>query len=133
MQAGGPRGGGSAGLVHHPRMAPLEAWLIGAFAVWRLTCLLHAEDGPWDVVGHWRERLGAGSVARMVDCFHCLSAWVALPFAAWIAHGVDSWPVVLVAWPSLSGAAIAIERLTDRRPAAAWFEEPPPDREELPR
>ncbi len=118
--------------MHDGRVTPLVAWLIGSFAVWRLTHLLHAEDGPWDAVAKWRERLAGGPLARMVACFYCLSMWVALPFALWIADVAAQWPVALAAWPALSGAAIVIERLSDRSPTAAWFEEPPRDEGKTP-
>ena len=36
-------------------------WLaLGILAVWRVTHLLHAEDGPWDVLYRLRRRLGDG-------------------------------------------------------------------------
>lgn len=112
-------------------MTPVEAWLIASFAVWRLTHLLHAEDGPWDLVARGRERLGAGALGRMAACFYCLSFWIALPFAFWVGDLAGQWLAGLVAWPALSGAAIAVERLTDRAPPPpAWFEEPLPGREE---
>jgi len=109
-------------------VSTLEAWLIASFAVWRLTHLLYAEEGPWDLARAWRARLAAGPLARAVDCFNCLSLWVALPFAAWVAALAGHWLVVFAAWPALSGAAILIERLIERTQPAppVWYEEPPP-------
>ena len=57
-------------------------WLaLGTLAVWRLTHLLQAEQGPWAAVGtlrHWAEgRLGG----EPFKCFYCVSLWVALPLA----------------------------------------------------
>lgn len=100
------------------------AFVIASLAVWRVTHLLHAEDGPWDGAVRLRRRLGDGPLGRMVQCFYCLSVWVAVPFVPWITGE----PIgALVVWAALSGAAIIIERLTDRPPpAAAWHEEPPP-------
>ena len=106
-------------------MSTLEACLIASFAVWRLTRLLHAEDGPWNLARAWRERIAAGPLARAVGCFNCLSLWVAVPFAVWIADLAGAWPVVLAVWPALSGAAILIERVAERN-APAWYEEPAP-------
>jgi len=57
--------------------------LLGALVVWRLTHLLHAEDGPWDLLRRLRERLGEGFGGRLLDCFYCLSLWIAAP-AAWL-------------------------------------------------
>ena len=82
---------------------------IAALAVWRVTHLLHAEDGPFDVFARLHGRLGEGSFGkRLLDCSYCLSRWVAAP-AAWLV-GRD-WPERLLLWLALSAAAILIERL----------------------
>lgn len=85
--------------------------LLGVLAVWRVTHLLHAEDGPWALLEKLRavlrERLGG----RLFDCFYCLSLWIALP-AAWLA-GSDLGQRLWL-WPALSAGAILIERVTDR-------------------
>lgn len=93
--------------------------------MWRVTHLLHAEDGPWDLALRLRVRLGDRMLGRMFQCFYCLSVWVAVPFVPWITVQFTSG---LVVWAALSGAAIVIERLTTDRqpPPAAWQEEPPP-------
>lgn len=98
--------------------------MIASLAVWRVTYLLHAEDGPWDLAARLRGRLGESPLARMFRCFYCLSVWVAIPFVPWITGQLVSGIVV---WAALSGAAIVIERLSDRQPPpAVWHEEPPP-------
>jgi hypothetical protein len=56
---------------------------VGMLAVWRLAHLLAEEDGPWDVIVWVRERLGSGMLGRMMDCFNCVSVWIAIPFAIW--------------------------------------------------
>jgi hypothetical protein len=111
--------------VGHPEIdLSATGWLVASFAVWRLTHLLSAEDGPWDAAARLRARLGQGAIGRMVACFYCLSVWVALPFVPWLT---DRLATGLVVWAGLSGAAIVIERLTDRSPpVAAWHEEDPP-------
>lgn len=80
-------------------------------ATWRLAHLVAAEDGPWDVVARLRRRAGAGFWGRLMDCFYCLSLWVALPLAWLVA---DDWRGRLIAWPALSGGAILLERMTVR-------------------
>ena len=99
-------------------------WLIvGILGVWRITHLLHAEDGPWDVVVGLRRRAGGGFWGRLLDCFYCLSLWVASPFA-W-SLGDDA-RMMLLLWPALSGAAILLERITSRQvtaPAPYWKED----------
>jgi hypothetical protein len=97
-------------------------WLVlGVLAVWRVTHLLQAEDGPWDVVLRLRRAAGSTFLGRLLDCFYCTSVWVALPAALAIGGGAFE---RLLLWPALSGAAILLERAT--APAAAHFIEDPP-------
>lgn len=90
-------------------------WLVVAvLAVWRLTHLLQAEDGPWDLVLRLRSRAGHGFWGGLMDCFHCLSLWIAAPFAYLLGETAgERW----LLWPAISGGAILVERLTARRPA----------------
>jgi hypothetical protein len=81
-------------------------WLIGTLAVWRLTHLLQAEDGPWDIVVWLRMRAGEGIWGRLLDCFYCLSLWIALPVAGLCG---DGWTERLVLWPAFSAGAVLIE------------------------
>ena len=98
-------------------------WLtLGALAVWRLTHLLNAEDGPWETVVRLRVWLGPGFWGSLLDCFYCLSLWIALPFA--LATG-QSWWERLVLWPALSAGAILLERLTKPATPVAMVEELP--------
>jgi hypothetical protein len=103
----------------------ITEFVMGAAAVWRVTHLLHAEDGPWDAFARLRRLAGEVGLGKMFDCFYCLSVWVAAPFAA--AIGVD-WRGRVLLWPALSGAAILLERATTRpresAPVAEWYEEP---------
>ena len=80
--------------------------LLAVLAVWRVTHLLHAEDGPWDVVARLRGWAGDGLLGRMMDCFYCASLWVALPAAAMLGSG---WEHFVLLWPALSAAAITLE------------------------
>jgi hypothetical protein len=94
----------------------------GSVAVWRVTHLLAAEDGPWDLIVRFRRLAGNGVFGKMLDCFYCLSVWMAVPFA-W-ALGA-TWKERLILWPALSGAAILLERATVRARdrVAEWQEE----------
>jgi hypothetical protein len=98
-------------------MTPLST-ILGALAVWRLTHALHAEEGPWQTMVQLRTRLRP--LTHALDCFYCLSVWVALPMAAALAGAT---PDALLLWPALSGAAILLERAT--APPAIWHEDPP--------
>jgi hypothetical protein len=85
-------------------------WLIlGILAVWRITHLFNAEDGPWDLLVRFRRLFGDGVWGKLLDCFACLSLWVAFPFAWWLG---GDWAERLLLWPALSGAAILLERAT---------------------
>jgi hypothetical protein len=90
-------------------MSEFTRLLIAALSVWRLTHLLEAEDGPWDVSVRIRRAAGDGFLGHLLDCFYCLSLWIALPMA-WILHR-DAIEFALL-WPGLSGAAILLERAT---------------------
>jgi hypothetical protein len=93
-------------------------WLgLGVLTVWRLTHLLNAEDGPWNLVFRLRQRAGTGFWAGLLDCFYCLSVWIAAPLAYVIG---STWKERLLLWPAMSAAAILLERLAPEKP------EPPP-------
>lgn len=91
-----------------------EFWARFALAVlatWRVTHLLANEDGPGDLVLRLRLRLGSALLGRLMDCFYCLSLWVAAPLAWFVA----SEPAELfVTWLAVSGAACLLERITER-------------------
>jgi hypothetical protein len=100
--------------------------ILGILAVWRITHLLNAEDGPWDLLVRLRRLAGEGVWGSLLDCFYCLSLWISAPFAYGLGN---DWKERLLLWPALSGGAILAERLTanrDRRdpPPAVIFEEP---------
>ena len=85
--------------------------VVGILVAWRITHLLFAEDGPWDVIIWLRRQAGAGFLGKLLDCFDCLSLWIAAPLALLLGSG---WTERLLLWPALSAGAILIERLTSR-------------------
>ena len=95
---------------------------LASLAVFRITHLLAAEDGPWDALLGLRRVLGASVMGRLMDCINCLSLWVAVPFALLVG---DGWRERGLLWPALSGAAILLERLTNREapPTAPYVED----------
>jgi len=104
-------------------MAAFYGLILGALAVWRITHLLRAEDGPWDSVAKLRRLAGNSIWGKLLDCFYCLSVWVAVPFAWWLG---DNWKHRLLLWPALSGAASLLERATGKLlepPTAPYFED----------
>jgi hypothetical protein len=87
-------------------------WLIlGTLGVWRVTRLLYAEDGPWNIFVGVRKWAGEGFWGGLLDCFYCLSLWISLPFAYLIG---ETWKERGLLWVALSGAAILLERITER-------------------
>src|SRR4051812_37778913 len=81
--------------------------VLAVLATWRLTHLLAAENGPADLLAHLREWLGPGFWGKLIDCFYCLSLWVAAPLA-WLLYPkpLDAF----LGWLALSGAACLLER-----------------------
>ena len=92
-------------------MDNLYRLLLGSLCVWRITHLLQAEDGPGDAIIRIRRAAGEGFLGSVLDCFYCLSLWMAIPFAIWLG---GSWIERLVIWLALSGAAILVNRMADR-------------------
>jgi hypothetical protein len=107
------------------RVMEFYGLILGVLGVWRITHLLQAEDGPWDVIARLRRALGEGFRGRLLDCFYCLSLWIAAPFAAGLGGTLAG---KLLLWPALSGAAILLERMTAPAPSPSapyWKEEDP--------
>jgi hypothetical protein len=105
-------------------MAERYYWLLlGALSVWRITHLLHEENGPWNAAARLRQALSPGFWADLVGCFYCLSLWVSAPVALWI--GTTARERILL-WLAVSAAAILLERATTRSadpsPPAIYFE-----------
>lgn len=96
--------------------------VLGVLALWRLTHLLVEEDGPWDLMASLRRRAGRRFWSGLIECFYCLSLWLAAPLAVILA---DAWPERLLLWPALSGGAVLLDRATRREgaPAARYAEE----------
>jgi Protein of unknown function (DUF1360) len=82
---------------------------VGAFATWRVTHLLAAEDGPGEVVVKLRRRVGESWLGELMDCFYCVGVWTAAPAAAAVARRLREMPLT---WLALSGAACLLERVT---------------------
>jgi hypothetical protein len=89
----------------------MSVWMkfvVAALATWRVTHLLVSEDGPADVVVRVRRRLGDGVLGRAMDCFWCLSIWIAAPAALFVTRRpIEAVPT----WLALSGAACLLEKL----------------------
>jgi hypothetical protein len=83
---------------------------LGVLSVWRVTHLLYGEDGPWDLFVRLRQQAGEGFWGQLLDCFYCLSVWIAAPFAICLGGRLGE---RILLWPALSAGAILLERITD--------------------
>jgi hypothetical protein len=93
-------------------MGELSTWMrlvLAVLATWRITHLLAREDGPADIIARLRSVVGDGMLGKLMDCFYCLSIWVAAPFAFMVCKDpVD----IFLSWLALSGAACLLERFS---------------------
>jgi hypothetical protein len=84
-------------------------WLVLAvLATWRVTHLLASEDGPGDIIFRFRRLLGQGRAGKLMDCFNCLSLWVAAPMALFVSREPTEW---FMGWLAISGGACLLERM----------------------
>ena len=86
-------------------------FVVAVLATWRVTHLLANEDGPADLIVRFRARLGHGLVGKLMDCFDCLSLWVAAPVGLFVSQNPLQW---LLVWLALSGAACLLEHAVQK-------------------
>jgi hypothetical protein len=92
----------------------MSSWMrlvLAVLATWRITHLLANEDGPADIIVRLRRRLGHGSIGSLMDCFNCLSLWIAAPVALLLSRQPVMW---VVSWLALSGGVCLLERLGEK-------------------
>ena len=102
----------------------LYRFVLGMLTVWRITHLFQAEDGPWNIMVRLRRFAGESLWGDLLDCFFCLSLWLAAPLA--VILGQNWWERALL-WPSLSAGASLLEKATNpvlRVPTAPFVEHP---------
>ena len=104
-------------------VGPGMRFALASLATWRVTHLLAEEDGPANVVLRLRTRAGSGQLGELMDCFYCLSLWVAAPFGLALARRRRQAPLLCLA---LSGAACLLEQAARERTTAAIVAEPAP-------
>ena len=86
-------------------------FLLCVLATWRIAHFLVAEDGPWEIVVKVRTLLGDSLFGQVMDCFYCVSVWIAFPLAFIITYDVLGW---FVSWMALSGGAALLEQMSQR-------------------
>jgi hypothetical protein len=93
------------------KVVAMTFWMklvLASLATWRVTHLLVSEDGPAQIVVRIRKWFGAGWIGQLMDCFQCLSLWVAAAMAFFVIRQ----PVeLLFTWLAVSGAACLLERI----------------------
>jgi hypothetical protein len=92
-------------------MSTVEKYGLLVIAVWRLTHLISAEDGPFDLIIKLRRMAGTGFFGKLMDCFYCLSMWMGVA-AALLATTDLKEVVVLTLY--YSGASLLLEKLTNK-------------------
>lgn len=92
-------------------MNAFEKYFIIIVVVWRLTHLICAEDGPFDLIIKLRKVLGNSVFGKLMDCFYCLSIWFGLA-GAWYAG--DNVKEIILLTLYYSGTALLLEKLTNK-------------------
>lgn len=87
-------------------------FLISVLSVWRVTHLIQAEDGPFDVIYKLRKLAGKSFFGSLMDCFFCLSIWVALPVGIYFG---SNWIERILLGLSFSASAIFLEQIIMKR------------------
>jgi len=82
-------------------------FVLAVLATWRVTHLLASEDGPADIIVRARAKLGNSFAGKLMDCFYCLSVWIAAPAALFVTRNWLEW---IMAWLAVSGATCLLER-----------------------
>lgn len=90
-------------------------FVLAILAAWRITHLLANEDGPADLIVKLRATLGDSLAGKLMDCFNCLSLWIAAPAALFVTRAPLLW---LFVWLAISGAACLLESAVQQLPEA---------------
>ena len=83
-------------------------FVLAVLATWRVAHLLASEDGPADLIVRFRALLGRSIAGKLMDCFNCLSLWIAAPAALFVSREPIEW---IFCWLGISGAACLLERI----------------------
>jgi hypothetical protein len=92
-------------------MSSWMRFLLAVLATWRVTHLLANEDGPAGIIARFRAVLGDSWIGGLMDCFNCLSLWIAAPAAFLLSRRPGP---LLLSWLALSGAACLLEHLREK-------------------
>ena len=93
------------------KMNELEKYIVVVIVVWRIAHLISSEDGPFDLIIKIRKFAGNTFFGKLMDCFYCLSIWIGLFCAFYVAKG---WQEIILITFFYSGASILLEKLTNK-------------------
>ena len=81
----------------------LYRFLLGTLCVWRVTiCLMWKMDRGISSSA-CACRFGDGFFGQLLDCFYCLSVWIAAPLSYFLGDKLNE---RILLWPALSAGAI---------------------------
>jgi hypothetical protein len=92
-------------------MTDLLKYLVIVIVVWRITHLINAEDGPFDLIIRLRRLMGNSFFGKLMDCFYCLSIWVGFFAALYAGSSLEE---ILILTLYYSGASLILEKLTNK-------------------
>lgn len=98
----------------------MNIWLriiLASFTVFRIGQFIVQDDGPFDVLYILRDKLGvydldeAGiantGAGRLLQCFHCVAKWVAIPIGLAVIYPTN-WSDIILVILGLAGIASAL-------------------------
>lgn len=87
-------------------------YALAVLAVYRLAYMLAYEDGPADIFARLRERAGQATwVGRGLHCVLCISFWLSLIAALFIANHPAVW---LWFWFAIAGGVLVLHKVLYR-------------------
>ena len=86
-------------------------FIIILLAVWRLTHLIQAEDGPFEIIYRIRKFVGDGFFGKLMYCFYCVSIWIAAIPGIYFGNNLI-WKIIFTF--AFSGGTILLEKFTNK-------------------
>lgn len=106
-------------------MIAIMTVLLLPFATWRISSVLHREDGPFCIAQRLREIVGVkyddfsapygeNVFSQALACMWCLSVWVALVLMLFVVYLPQQMSAIIVAPFGLSALAIIVDELIEK-------------------
>ena len=82
-------------------------FLVAALATYRISFMIGQEDGPFDLFSRLRGKVGQREwYGRGMHCTLCISFWVSLLCAVFMAEGVT----IVTYWFGIAGGVLVLHR-----------------------